>query len=291
MLKNNLGAVKTLRRRFWVSKQNEKETRYMNTEINKDQLEQEVTETPVEQPESEVKEDVQGCSHGCDYPCYAFLLAKRFGKVKTYEEWVKPQIVTNALELLEKEIPKLKHKIESVHLCFTTDPFMYGYDDICDMSFNIISKLNESGIKCTALTKGLLPLELAGLSDENEYGITLISLDEDFRERIEPGAVSYKKRIERLKKLHKRGCKTWVSIEPYPTPNIIEQELSEILESVSFVDKIIFGRTNYSKKVSSYKGHKAFYNELSEEVIEFCETNGIDYHIKDGTQTLQRVTV
>ena len=26
---------------------------------------------------------VLGCSHGCLYPCYAFNLAKRYGKVKT----------------------------------------------------------------------------------------------------------------------------------------------------------------------------------------------------------------
>ena len=25
---------------------------------------------------------VQGCSHGCKYPCYAFMMAKRFGKEK-----------------------------------------------------------------------------------------------------------------------------------------------------------------------------------------------------------------
>ena len=26
---------------------------------------------------------VLGCSHGCKYPCYAYLLKKRFGIVKT----------------------------------------------------------------------------------------------------------------------------------------------------------------------------------------------------------------
>ena len=25
---------------------------------------------------------VLGCSHGCNYPCYAFLMAKRFGNWK-----------------------------------------------------------------------------------------------------------------------------------------------------------------------------------------------------------------
>ena len=233
---------------------------------------------------------IQGCSHGCLYPCYAFLMAKRFGKIKTYDEWVKPKIVANAIDLLEKEIPKLREKIDSVHLCFTTDPFMYGYDDICQASLKIISTLNESGIKCTALTKGLLPLELADLSDENEYGITLISLNENFRKEIEPGATPYADRIKRLYELHERGCRTWVSIEPYPTPNIIEQDFDKILESVFFVDKIIFGRTNYNSIVSKYKRNKEFYNELSETVVEFCELNGIDFHIKEGTQTLLNVT-
>ena len=42
---------------------------------------------------------VLGCSHGCNYPCYAFLMAKRFGKVKTYNEWIEPYLVENTLEL------------------------------------------------------------------------------------------------------------------------------------------------------------------------------------------------
>ena len=228
---------------------------------------------------------VQGCAHGCKFPCYAMMMAKRFGTAKTYEEWCVPKLVENALEILEKEIPKLKDKIESVHLCFSTDPFMYGYDEISRMSIEIIKKLNAAGIKCTALTKGILPIELAQLSSENEYGITLVSLDEGFRTEMEPNTAPYQERIAALRALHDAGCKTWVSIEPYPTPNFIEQDLSEILEAISFCDKIIFGRLNYNKKVSEYKDHKVYYNELAERVIAYCEANGKQYHIKDGTIT------
>ena len=49
---------------------------------------------------------VEGCSHGCLYPCYAMMLKKRFGVIKDYNDWLEPKIVGNALELLEKEIPK-----------------------------------------------------------------------------------------------------------------------------------------------------------------------------------------
>ena len=228
---------------------------------------------------------VQGCAHGCKFPCYAMMMAKRFGTAKTYEEWCVPKLAENALEILEKEIPRLKDKIESVHLCFSTDPFMYGYDEVSTMSIEIIRKLNAAGIKCTALTKGILPMELAQLSPENEYGITLVSLDEGFRKEMEPNTASYKDRIASLRALHDAGCKTWVSIEPYPTPNFIEQDLNEILEAISFCDKIIFGRLNYNKKVSEYKDHKAYFNELAEQVITYCEANDKQYHIKDGTMT------
>lgn len=228
---------------------------------------------------------VQGCAHGCKFPCYAMMMAKRFGTAKTYEEWCVPKLVENALEILEKEIPKLKNKIESVHLSFSTDPFMCGYDEVSCMSIEIIKKLNAAGIKCTALTKGLLPIELADLSPENEYGITLVSLDEDFRKEMEPNTAPYQERINALRALHNAGCKTWVSIEPYPTPNFIEQDLNEILEAISFSDKIIFGRLNYNKKVSEYKDYKAYFNELAEKVIAYCQANGKQYHIKDGTIT------
>lgn len=83
---------------------------------------------------------VNGCSHGCKYPCYAFMLAKRFGKVKTYDEWLNPEIAENALEILDKELPRFKDKIKILHLCFTTDPFMYGYNNVEKMSLEILKK-------------------------------------------------------------------------------------------------------------------------------------------------------
>ena len=53
-----------------------------------------------------------------------------------------------------------------------------------------------------------------------------------------------------------------------PTPNLIQQDLMELLESIGFVDKIIFGRTNYNKKISEYKEHKKFYNECAKDSYE-----------------------
>lgn len=226
---------------------------------------------------------VLGCSHGCLYPCYAYLMKKRFGHIKSYDEWREPKLVSNTLELLDKEIPKLKGKIKSVQLCFTTDPFMYGYKEIADMSIKSIQKLNEAGIPCVVLSKGILPIQLAKRSKNNSYGITLVSLDETYRERMEPGAAPYGARIQALRNLHDAGCRTWVSIEPYPTPNILNQDIIPILEAVSFTNKIIFGRTNYSKIVTSYKNHNEFYKKQAQIVMNYCRAHEIEYYIKKGT--------
>jgi DNA repair photolyase len=242
---------------------------------------------------------IEGCSHGCNYPCYAMLMAKRFGKVKNYNDWITPKLVSNTLELLDAELPKLKDKIGTIHLCFTTDPFMYGNKEIIVMSLKAIKKINSFGIKCSVLTKGILPQRLSKLgpateprsgegsplAKANSYGITLISLDEEFRSKMEPFSAPYLDRIKSLKQLKDKGFNAWVSIEPYPTPNIVKQNISSILENISFVDKIIFGRLNYNKQVSEYEEAKEFFNKTAKEVITFCKEKGISYHIKNGTIT------
>lgn len=227
----------------------------------------------------------QGCSHGCKYPCYAYMMSKRFGKVKNYEEWTTPKIVENTIELFEKELPRYRDKIHILHLCFTTDPFMQGHPEICQLSMEILRKANASGVKCSILTKGILPAQLTELPLENEYGITAVSLSNTFNQQYEPGAALISNRISALRYLSEHGCKTWVSIEPYPTPNIITQNLHDILEAVDFTDKIIFGRLHYNKIVSAYKDHKAFYNQCAAEVSEYCHNHGIACHIKNGTIT------
>ena len=230
---------------------------------------------------------VSGCGHGCTYPCYAFMMAKRFGKVKTYDEWCEPKIVGNTLDLLDRELPRLTHKIGYVHLCFSTDPFMMGHDEVAGLSLEIIARLNARGIKVTTLTKGLYPGVLSdnGFLRNNEYGITLVSLAETHREKYEPYAASCMERIESLKALHDAGLRTWVSIEPYPTPNIIGQDLTQLLAEIDFVDRIVFGRLNYSKDVGLYRDYAGFYDECAMEVRRFCRDQGIESYIKRKTTT------
>ncbi|GEM_PF-69173 len=250
-----------------------------------------------------------GCKHGCKFPCYAMKMAERFGWVKDDEDWRKPRIVKNALELLEKEIPKYKDQIDFVHLCFMSDPFMYDFEkkqsipEIKDLTLKIIEKLNSEGIKVTTLTKGIYPediLDKKKFLQNNEYGITLVSLNDKFKEQFEPFSAPYNVRIDSLKKLSQEGLNTWVSMEPYPTPKLDEtaENIEKILESIGFVQKIIFGKLNYNRLIncesnssSAWKNNEEFYKEMVMKVINFCKKNDIKYHIKSGTPLSKTNTI
>jgi len=238
---------------------------------------------------------VQGCSHGCRFPCYAMMLAKRVGRVAGYDEWVVPRVVGNAMELLEAEMARFGDLIDSVHLCFSTDPFMYDVraaapsGEVCDLSRQIIVRLNEVGIPVTTLTKGVYPDELKagidGLHAANEYGISLVSLSESFRAQWEPGAAPVEERLSSLRALADKGCRTWVSIEPYPTPNIDRgaAHVERLLEALSFVDRVVFGKWNYNALASAYEREHGFYGDVAARVAAWCARNGTSLHIKSGT--------
>ncbi|MCD4785410.1 MAG: radical SAM protein [Candidatus Eremiobacteraeota bacterium] len=233
---------------------------------------------------------IVGCMHGCRFPCYAYLMSKRFGRVKSYNEWIKPEIVENSRELLEKELKKLADKLDGVHLSFMTDPFMYDHkngkivEEIKILTLDLIKMINDYGVPVTTLSKGLYPSEVENLSKDNQYGITLVSLDARFKNRFEPYASPYRERIESLKNLSGKGHRTWVSIEPYPTPNLdpTAENIGDLLREIQFVDKIFFGRINYNRESKYFKDDINFYKKTASTVKEFCNSRGIILHIKEG---------
>jgi three-Cys-motif partner protein len=249
-----------------------------------------------------------GCMHGCNFPCYAMRMAQKFGWVKGYEDWRTPRVAINALELLEQEIPKFKNEIDFVHLCFMSDPFMYDFEkddlipEIRELTLRIIERLNKEGIRVTTLTKGFYPDEILDgkrFLRTNEYGITLVSLDNGFKQKFEPFSAPYEERIGSLMKLAEAGLNTWVSIEPYPTPELdnTAENIEALLEKVKFVKKMIFGKLNYrrlncnSDTSQVWKNNDDFYRRTAQKIIDFCKTNNIEYHIKFGTPLSNKSTI
>lgn len=157
---------------------------------------------------------------------------------------------------------------------------MYNQPEVIKLSCDVIALINSFGIPVRTLTKGVYTLVVAKVSNhpENSFGVTLVSLSEEFRRKYEPNAAPVSERIKSLFAMHKCGIRTWVSIEPYPTPDIIAQDIDELLESVSFVDRIVFGRWNYGKL--NYPDPDRFYREMAFKVLEFGKKEGIEVVIK-----------
>jgi DNA repair photolyase len=223
---------------------------------------------------------VQGCSHGCAYPCYAYMMARSYGRAASMEEWRRPRLVANARELLERELSRARQKPDSVSFCLTTDPFMVGYPEVAAMSLDLIAICNAHGVACSVLTKGVLPIELADrgrFPSDNVFGSSLVSLNEGFRARWEPGAAPYAERVAALRALHDAGCRTLVHMEPYPTPNLLAQDLKQVLGAIDFVDSLYFGGWNYNRQATTWMGREAFYHDQAELAQAFCEERGIGF--------------
>lgn len=157
-----------------------------------------------------------------------------------------------------------------------------GHAEVGALSLANIGRINQSSIDCSILTRSVLPDEFANrerFSLDNVHGISVVSLDESFRRQWEPGASDYAERIGALRRLHEAGRWTLVHIEPYLTPNIIEQDLGTILDAVSFADHIFFSGWNYNTRVSKYPNAARFYRAQTDLVRRFCVERGIECEV------------
>jgi len=207
-----------------------------------------------------------GCKNMCSY-CYIPWIKKgrmRFPKVS-------PPILINN-QLVSGIQPK------GVFLSFATDPFL----EINRQNSNeIIKILRERNVRVATLSK-------VGVADINylwgvKTGMTIISDSDEFRKIYEPNTLSIKKRIAILKEIHEGGGYTWISLEPYPTPEIWKQELEHFLDKISFVDFIIFGKWNYDRRTSCSKA-RMFYISIAKKFQDCCKAYGIRHWIKDDTK-------
>jgi len=201
-----------------------------------------------------------GCINKCDY-CYIPYIKK--GEIRFPKQ--------SPLELVKKQLEN-GLKPEGVFLCFFTDPFIKPN---LNVTKELVDFLISKKIPMATLSK------VDALLSDYKYmriGMTIVS-DDEFSKKFEPNATLPSKRIQILKMAHDYGFYTWVSIEPYPTPNKFEQSLVKLLSKINFVDFMIFGKWNYDKTTND----KEFYKKMVIIFKRYCEETGIRYFIKKDT--------
>ncbi len=149
-----------------------------------------------------------GCPHRCRY-CYASFMKRFTGHT---EEW------GTYLDVKEYDSCKIPKALGSktVLLSSVTDPYN-PYEVKFHKSRDILKLLVHSDAHVEILSKSDLMVNDIDLLKEFRdlsVGISLNTLDDDFRKDMEPGAPSVQRRLNALEKLHSAGIPTYLFISP-----------------------------------------------------------------------------
>ncbi|MDR1811380.1 MAG: radical SAM protein [Candidatus Fibromonas sp.] len=237
-----------------------------------------------------------GCTHKCIY-CYAEYM-KKFTN-HSAEEW------GEFIDIKVFDKIKIPKDIENKHVLISsvTDPYNF-----CEMKYEKTKQILEElkGIDCHVeiLTKSknvLRDVELFKQFKSIEVGVSLNTVDDDFRKSTEPRASSVEDRIDVLKTLRENSIRNYLSISPifpYLTDcgKIIEQTRdfvdyygfenlnirSEYKAKVLDLIKQNYGGNLHNDYINIYKSNNPIYwnfywKKLEKEIVDYCEKNSIKY--------------
>lgn len=177
-----------------------------------------------------------GCTHRCRY-CYASFMKRFCGHTEPWGAFI---------DVKSYESIKLPKNLvgKTVLLSSVTDPYN-PFEKKFRKSREILGLLKDSGANVEILSKSDLMLEDMELLKSIpgiRVGISLNTLDDNFRRDMEPCAASIGRRVNTLKTLHENGITTYLFISPI-FPEITD--IREIVERCAgFVGEICFENLN-----------------------------------------------
>jgi len=221
-----------------------------------------------------------GCGHQCAY-CYGADVLQKDRQLFYHQPTVRKDILTK----IEKDCVKLQAIGEDrpVLLCFVTDPYQ-ELEAETQITKKVIGLLQYYNFKVIILTKGgtraMRDFDLLRPGfDQFATTLTFTNLEDSLA--WEPGAASPMERIESLEEAHRRGIRTWVSLEPVIYP---AQTLALIQATSGFVDHYKVGTLNYANKLPAHlkaKVNGTKWNEFGMQAVTLLRTLGKSFYIKE----------
>lgn len=178
----------------------------------------------------------QGCEHGCTY-CYARPTHEYWGYSAGLDFERTILVKKNAPELLEETIRKKKWVVQPISISGNTDCYQP-----CERTYGITRQLLEIMLKyrhpVSIITKNALINrdldlieELAKL-DLIHVNLSITSLDEDLRRRLEPRTATAKRKLETIEQLHNLNVPVYIMMAPI-IPAINDFEIFSMMEAVA----------------------------------------------------------
>ena len=188
------------------------------------------------------------CPHGCLY-CYNTTQSEKSKKPEEFHAGAVP--IMRSPEKLRKSIATQAERFKAISaedkrvlLSFGSDPYP-AVEESMEITKAALELLVEYGVPFQTLTKNprvaLRDIDLFKKGD-GRFASTVLFLDENLREKWEPGAPPVAERLECLKEAHDQGVFTWVSVEPVISTR---QAISLIEEASDYVDLWKVGKLNH----------------------------------------------
>jgi DNA repair photolyase len=174
----------------------------------------------------------RGCEHGCIY-CYArpahSYLDLSPGRDFETKIFYKP----NAAQLLRAELAAPRYEVKPIHIGGNTDPYQ-PLERKLRSTRAILEVLLELKHPLTLITKGGLILrdldllERLAQDDLVSVMVSVTTLDDDLKRKLEPRTASPKQRLNVIRELNAHGVPTGVMAAPI-IPTLNDHELERIL--------------------------------------------------------------
>jgi len=180
-----------------------------------------------------------GCGHRCLY-CYATSFIKNF---------YRPRPKKDFLKIVERELKKLPEN-SLISLSNSSDPYQ-PLESTYKYTRKFLELLAEKNYRILIITKSDLILRDLDLLKNLRCAVSITITSKTLTSKLEPGAPSYKKRINAIKSLYKSNIPVSVRLDPV-IPGLNEKEILEILDEVAPFVKHITAST-YKAKPDSLK--------------------------------------
>ncbi len=184
-----------------------------------------------------------GCLHSCVY-CYARFMKRFSGHAEPWGQFL--DIKVNAPEVLAKEVRRsAPGSVFVSSVCDGWQPAEKRYE----VTRRCLALLLEYGFHVSILTKNSLvlrDLDIIRAYDNVELGMTITTMDETIRRRIEPASSPSAERIATLRQAGDAGVKTYAFLGPFmPSLTDTDEQLDSLIREVSslpveyaYVDKL-----------------------------------------------------
>jgi len=210
-----------------------------------------------------------GCIHGCRY-CYATFIKRFTGHIEPWGTFVDVKI--NAPQVLRRQLRHAERG--NIIISSVTDPYQ-PIEARYMITRRCLEVLTLYQFPVDILTKSTLVLrDVDIISRLNaEVGLTITTDNDRVRRLFEPRAPSIEARIETLKRLYKKGIKTYVFIGP-----ILPMNPENLTKQIKlYVNSVLIDRMNYITRIKWLYRKYNIEKWLDEEFI-----NGIISRIKEG---------